>query len=66
MVHDEIDENSNPPLLGAVRELDEVAQRAVTRIHIVVVGDVIAIIAPGRSLERHQPYRGDAEPGQIV
>ena len=66
VVDDEVDDHADAALLGAVRELDEVAERAVARIDVVVVGDVVAVVAAGRGLERHQPDRGDAEPVQIV
>ena len=66
VVDDEIDEHADAALLGAVGELDEIAERAVARIDAVVVGDVVAVVACGRGLERHQPDRGDAEAVQIV
>ncbi|MFK4562285.1 hypothetical protein ABIF95_004815 [Bradyrhizobium ottawaense] len=66
VVDDEIDDNPDAALLAAVGELDEIAERAVTRIHAVIVGDVVAVVAAGRGLERHQPDRGDAEAMQIV
>jgi hypothetical protein len=49
-----------------MRELDEIAERAVARIDRVVVGDVVAVVPAGRFLERHQPDRGDAEPVEVV
>ncbi len=52
--------------LAAMGELDEIAERAVAGIDAVIVGDVVAVIAARRGLERHQPDRGDAEPVQIV
>ena len=55
-----------PRCLRAVRELDEVAERAVARIDAVVVGDVVAVVLARRRLERHQPDRRDAEPVQVV
>jgi hypothetical protein len=53
-------------MMTRVRELDEVAERAVGRIDVVIVGDVVAVVAAGRGLERHQPDRGDAEAVQII
>jgi hypothetical protein len=49
-----------------VSELREVAGRTVARIDVVVVGDVITVVAAGRWLKMHQPYRRDAESLQIV
>jgi hypothetical protein len=40
--------HADAALLRAVRELDEVAERAVARIDVVVVGDVVAVVAAGR------------------
>src|SRR5438270_13363190 len=51
MVDDEIDEHAHAALTAAVRELDEVAQRAITRIDAIVVGDVVAVVEHGRGLE---------------
>jgi hypothetical protein len=47
-------------------ELDEIAERAVTRIDAVIVGDVVAVVLARGGLERHQPDRGDAEALQII
>ena len=66
VVDDEVDEHADAALLGAVGELDEVAERAVARIDAVVVGDVVAVVAMGRGLERHQPDGGDAEAVQVI
>jgi hypothetical protein len=66
MVDDEIDDDADAALLGAMRELDEIAERAIARIDVIVIGNVITVVAIGRGLERHQPDRGDAEPMQII
>ena len=47
VVDDEIDDDAHAALLAAVGELDEVAERAVARIDAVIVGDVVAVVAPG-------------------
>ena len=47
VVDDEVDDHADAALLGAVGELDEVAERAVARIDAVVVGDVVAVVAAG-------------------
>jgi len=66
VVDDQVDDHPDPPLLGAVRELDEVPECPVSRIHAVVVGHIVAVVATGRRLERHQPDGGDAETVQVV
>src|SRR5262249_49483809 len=42
------------------------AERAVAGIDIVIIGYVIAGIALGGGLERHQPESSDAEPMQVI
>src|SRR6266850_8209787 len=66
VIDHEIHNDTNAALLGSVRELDEIAQRAVARIHPVVIGNIVAIVAIGRWLERHQPDRRDTESVQVV
>ena len=66
VIHHEIDEHADAALLGPVRELDEIAERAVAGIDVVIIGDVIAVVALGRGLERHQPEGRDAEAVQVI
>ena len=66
VIDDEVDDDANAALLGLVRELDEIAERAVARVDGVVVGHVVAVVAVRRFLEGHQPDRGDAEPLQVI
>src|SRR5262249_10330306 len=66
MIDNEVDQDPNSTLLGSVGKLDEIPKRAVSRIDAVVVGDVIAAVAPWRALERHEPDRRDAKSMQIV
>jgi hypothetical protein len=61
MVHDEIHEHAQPVLARLLNELDEVAARAVARMHAVVVGDVVAVIAIRRRMKRPEPKRVDAQ-----
>ena len=39
---------------------------AEVRVDVAVVGNVVAVVAPGARIERQQPQRGDAEIAQIV
>ena len=41
-------------------------ERAVGRVDLGVVGDVVAVVAQRRGIERQQPERGDAEVLQVV
>src|SRR6516164_8938836 len=66
VIDDEVDDHADAPLLAAMRELDEIAESAITRIDAVIVRDVVAVVLAGRRLKRHQPDRGDAEPVQII
>jgi hypothetical protein len=66
VVHHQIDQNTNAALFGAVAKLDEIAERTITRIDIVVVGDIVTIVSARRSLKRHQPNRGHAQSMQII
>src|SRR5690349_9898628 len=66
MVDDEIDNDAQAALLTAMSKLNEVAQRAVSGIDSIIIGDVVTIVPAGRRLKRHQPDRGDAEPLQII
>jgi len=66
VIHHQIDQNTNAALLGAVGKLDEIAERTVARIDIVIVGDVVTIVPARRSLKRHQPNRGHAQSMQII
>src|SRR5690349_3779269 len=49
-----------------MREVHEVAQRAVAGVDAVVVGDIVAVVAMRRGLERHQPDGCHAQSVQIV
>ena len=66
VVDDEVDEHPYAALLRAVSEFDKIANRAVARINAVIIGHVVAVIAMGRDLERHQPDGRDAETMQVV
>ena len=66
VVHDQVDQNTNAALFCAVSELNEIAERTVPRIDIVIVGDVVTIVSTGRRLKRHQPDRGYAQSMQII
>ena len=66
VVDDQIDHDPHAALFAAVGEFDKVAQRAVRGIDAVVVGDVVAAVAAGRRLKRHQPDGCDSQALQIV
>jgi hypothetical protein len=66
VIDHEVDEHTYAALLRAVGEFDKIADCAVARIDAVIIGHVVAVVAMGRDLERHQPDCRDAEPVQVV
>ena len=66
VVDDEFGDDAQAAALGFVDEALEVLHRAEVRVDAAVIGDVIAVVAARRRVERHQPQRGDAELLQIV
>src|ERR1039457_955465 len=66
MVRHKVDDDPDSPLLGGMREFDEITKRSVARIDLVVVRNIVAVVTTGRGLEGHQPYGCDAEPAKIV
>jgi hypothetical protein len=66
VVHHQVDDYLDAAFVGLVHELHEVAAGAVAGVHAVVVGDVVAVVAVGRGLERGQPDGVDADGVQVV
>ncbi len=66
VVDHEIDQDAQPTLVAAFRELDEIAESAIARIYPVVVRHIIAAIAAGRRLKWHEPDGGHAETLQVI
>src|SRR5262249_35829695 len=59
-------DDAQPAVVRLVEEAAELAQRAVGRVNAAVVGDVVALVAQGRRVERQQPQRGDTEVLPVV
>ncbi len=66
MVDDELRDHAQLSPLGLLHETTEVLHRAEIGIDGAVVRNVIAVVTPGRGIERHQPKSGDAEILQVV
>ena len=66
MIHYEIDQDTQASLSTSLCELDEVSERAVAGIDSVIIGNVVAIVATWRGLERKQPDRRYAEALQVI
>ena len=52
--------------MGSIEKATERSQVAVVAVDRAVVGDVVAVVAQRRRVERQQPERGDAEVAQVV
>ena len=63
---DEVHEQPQPALVGGRHERVEVGERAVGRVDVRVVGDVVAQVGQRRGVDRRQPQRVDAQPGEVV
>ena len=66
VIDDEFGDDAQPALLGFLDEALEILHRPEIGIDVAIVGDVIAVVAAGRGIERQQPQRGDAEVLQIA
>ena len=65
MVDDELGDDTQSALLGFLDEALEILHRPEIGVDVAVVGDVVAVVAARRGIERQQPQRGDAEILQI-
>ncbi len=66
VVDDEFGDDPQATALGFDDEAAEILHGPEIGIDGAVVGDVVAVVAPRRGIERQQPKRGDAEILQIV
>ena len=66
VVHDEVRDHADAAVAAGAHHLREVAERPERRIDAEEVRDVVAVVAVGRGIERHQPQAADAQPGQVV
>ena len=66
VVDDQVGDDPDAAVLRGAHHLGEVAERAELRVHGVEVDDVVAVVALGRGVERHEPDAGDADPREVV
>ena len=66
VVDDQLGDDADAARVRLVDEALEVVQRAVARMDVLVVGDVVAVVAQRRRIERQQPERVDAELLEVV
>ena len=66
VVDDEVGDHADAAVARGADQLGEVAGRAEPLVDPVEVGDVVAVVALDRRVERHQPEARDAEAGEVV
>ena len=66
MVDDQLGDDLEAAPMRFAHEMAEILARAVRGMDVVIVGDVVAVVAHRRGIERQQPQRVDAELLQIV
>jgi hypothetical protein len=66
VVGHEVRDDAQPAVARGADQLDEVAVGPEPRVDAVEVGDVVAVVALARGVERHQPQAAHADPGEVV
>ena len=66
VVQHQLGDHAQAAVVRAADELGDVAHRPVGRVDRAVVGDVVAVVAERRGVERQQPDRRDAEVLEVV
>ena len=66
MVDDQLDHNLHIALMRRIQERLEIVQRSIRGIHIIIVGDVVAVVAERRRKKGQEPDAGDSEVLQII
>jgi hypothetical protein len=66
VVDDQLGDHAQPAAMRFAQERAEVLERAEVPMHAVVVGDVVAVVAQRRGVERQQPESGDPDLVQVV
>jgi hypothetical protein len=66
VVHDEVGDDAEAAVARRAHELREVPEGTEPRIDAVEVDDVVAVVAVGRGVERHQPHAADADAAEVV
>ena len=66
VVHDEVDDHPDARRLGRADQFDEITVGPQTRVDAEKVGDVVAVVAAGGRVERHQPQASHAEVEEVL
>jgi hypothetical protein len=62
----ELGDDLQPQAVRFAQEVPEVGTRAVVRMDVVVVGDVVSIVTQRRRVERQQPDRVDTQVADVI
>src|SRR5205807_329687 len=66
VVDDELGNNAQSTFVRRVEEGAEIIKRAVVRINIEIIGNVVTVIFQGRRIKRQQPDRADTQFLEII
>src|SRR4030095_4056952 len=66
VIDDKLDDDAQIPIVGRCKELFEIVKRAVARMYIFIIGDVVSIIAQRRWEKGEKPETGDTQILEIV
>ena len=66
VVHHQLGDDAQLAAMGFVQKRSEIVERAVLRIHVRVIGDVVAVVLERRRKERQQPNRRDAQVLDVI
>ena len=66
VIDDELRDDPDVPLVRFLHEAIEILKRPVTRVDVLVVRDVVAVVSKGRGIEGQQPQTVDADALKIV
>ena len=66
VVHHEVGDHADAPVARRAQHLGEVAVGAELGMDAVEVADVVAVVATGGGMERHEPQARDADAGEVV
>ncbi len=66
VIDDQFDHHLHTALMGGIKKGFEVVQRAVRRIDVGVVGDVVTVVAQRRGKKGQHPEAGDTQVLEII
>ena len=66
VIDDELDHHLHLAVMGGRKECSEIVERAINRMNVHIVGDVVPVVSERRGKERQQPEAGNAQILQII